>query len=230
MQRFNAILLLLVGMTRPPGAAKKKAKKTAATGTKVAVPDEVPVADPFYTAGENKEIFDTSVWAVLDWAGHAMQQQAWEWLSTNLTGMMNQLKGNVRNDSAKRAMFEKLQENLEASGWKKRTTGCLTEWFLFLPDGPGGASLSMTKTNNAIKSASAVAGVFLTVERDDEDADLGGGDQVDEEGLEGPSRGARDDDLLPFDTRDFLNENLENVPSFVTGVTHRSLRGDQGLN
>jgi hypothetical protein len=42
-----------------------------------------------------------------------MQQQAWSWLSANLTGMMNQLKGNVRNDSAKRAKFEKLQENLE---------------------------------------------------------------------------------------------------------------------
>jgi hypothetical protein len=29
---------------------------------------------------------------------------------------------------------------------------------------------------------------------------------------------------------DFLNEDLENVPSFVAGVTHPSLRGDQGLD
>jgi hypothetical protein len=27
-----------------------------------------------------------------------------------------------------------------------------------------------------------------------------------------------------------LNEDLENVPTYVRGVTHRSLRGDQGLN
>ena len=92
MRRFNAILLLLVGMARPPNAAKKNAKKIAATATKVAVPDEAPVVDPFNTAGENKEtIFDTSVQSVRDWPGHAMQQQAWEWLSTNLTSMMNQL-------------------------------------------------------------------------------------------------------------------------------------------
>jgi hypothetical protein len=38
--------------------------------------------------------------------------------------MMNQLKGNVRNDSAKRAKFKKIQENLELNGWKKQTTGC----------------------------------------------------------------------------------------------------------
>jgi hypothetical protein len=160
-----------------------------------------------------------------------MQQQAWEWLSTNLTSMMNQLRnGNVRNDSVKRVEFEKLQENLTASGWKKRTTGCLTEWYLFPPDGAGGTSQSITKTNKVIKSASAVAGVFLTVERDGEDADLGGGDELEDEGLKGPARGARDDDLLPFDIPDFLNEDVENVPSFVTGITHRSLvHGDQGL-
>jgi hypothetical protein len=73
---------------------------------------------------------------------------------------------------------------------------------LFLPDGAGETSLSITKTNKAIKSASAVAGVFLTVEQDDEGADLGGGDQLENERPEGPSRGSRDDDLLPFDTPD----------------------------
>jgi hypothetical protein len=53
--------MLLMGMASPPGAAKKK-RQAAATGTKVPVPDEVPVADRFdYTAGENKEIFDGSV-------------------------------------------------------------------------------------------------------------------------------------------------------------------------
>jgi hypothetical protein len=101
MRRFNAILLLLVGMARPPtAAAKKKAKKAAATSAKVAVPDEVPVVDPFNTSDKNTENFDTSVQAVRDWSGHAMQQQAGSWLSTNLTSMMNQLKGSVRNDSA----------------------------------------------------------------------------------------------------------------------------------
>jgi transcriptional regulator GlxA family with amidase domain len=132
---------------------KKKKKKAAATGTKVPMPDEVPVADRFdYTAGENKDIFDASVQTVRDFPGQAMQQQAWEWLSTNLTNMMNQLRnGNVRNNSAKRAELERLQENLETNGWKKRTTGCLTEWFLFPPDGAGGTSLSITKTNKAIE-------------------------------------------------------------------------------
>jgi len=75
-----------------------------------------------------------------------------------------------------------------------------------------------------------VASTFLAVERDEEDADLGGGDQLEDEGQESPSRGARDEDLLPFDTQDFLDEDLENVPSFVADVTHRSLRGDQGLD
>jgi hypothetical protein len=98
MWRFNAILLLLVGMARPPTAgAKKKAKKAAATAAKVAVPHEVRVVDPFNTTVKNMENFDTSVQAVRDWSGHAMQHQAWSWLSTNLTSMMNQLKGNVRN-------------------------------------------------------------------------------------------------------------------------------------
>jgi hypothetical protein len=204
MRRFNAILLLLVGMARPPTATAKngRRRKPRQQRRRFAVPDEVPVVDPFNTTDKNMENFDTSVHAVRDWSGHAMQQQAWEWLSTNLTGMMNQLKGNVRNDSAKRAKFEKLQENLELNGWKKQTTGCFTEWFLFPPDGAGGTSLSITKTNKAITSASAVAGVFLTVEQDDEGADLGGGDQLEDEGPEGPSRGARDDDLLPFDTPD----------------------------
>jgi hypothetical protein len=47
------------------------------------------------------------------------------------------------------------------------------KWFLFPPDGAGGTSLSITNTNKAIESASAVAGVFLTVERDDEDVEAG---------------------------------------------------------
>jgi hypothetical protein len=218
-------------MARPPtSGAKKKVKKAAATAEKVDMPDEVPVVDPFNTTVKNMENFDTSVQAVRDWSGHAMQQQAWSWLATNLTSMMNQLKGKVRNDSAKWAKFEKLQENLELNGWKKQTTGCFTEWFLFPPDGAGEASLSITKTNKAIESASAVADVFLTVEQDDEGADHGGGDQLENEGPKGPSRVARDDDLLPFDTPDFLNEDLENIPTYVRGVTHRSLRGDQGLN
>jgi hypothetical protein len=151
MRRFDAILLLLVGMARPPTAgAKKKAKKAAATAAKVAVPDEVPVVDLFNTTVENMENFDKSVQAVHDWSGHDMQQQAWNWLSTNLTSMMIQLKGNVRKDSAKRAKFEELQENLELNGWKKQTNSCFTEWFLFPPDGAGGTSLSITKTNKAI--------------------------------------------------------------------------------
>jgi hypothetical protein len=218
-------------MARPPTAgAKKKGKKAAATAAKVAVPDEAPVVDSFNTTVKNTENFDKSVQAVRDWSGHAMQQQAWSWLSTNLTSMTNQLKGNVRNDNAKRAKFEELQENLESNGWKKQTNGCFTEWFLFPPDGAGGSSLSISKTNKGIKSASAVAGVFLTVEQDDEIADLGGGEQPEDEEPEGPSRGARDYDLLPFDAPDFLNEDLEKVPTYVRGVTHRSLRGDQGLD
>jgi hypothetical protein len=165
MRRFGAILLLLVGMARPPtaGAKKKKAKKTAATTEKVAVPDEVPVVDPFNTFAENTENFDNSVQSVRDWSGHATQQQAWSWLFTNLPSMMNQLKGNVRNDSAKRAKFEKLQENLVLNGWKKQTVGCFTEWFLF-----SGTAVSITETNKAVKSALAVANVFLAVEQDDE--------------------------------------------------------------
>jgi len=53
MRRFNAILLLLVGMARPPNAeAKKKAKIAAATAAKVAVPDKVPVVDLFNTTAK----------------------------------------------------------------------------------------------------------------------------------------------------------------------------------
>jgi hypothetical protein len=104
-----------MGMVRPPTAgAKKKGKKAAATAAKVPVPDEVPVVDPFNTTVENTGRFDKSVQAVRDWSGQAMQQQAW--LTTNLISMMNQLKGNVRNDIAKRAKFEELQENLELNG------------------------------------------------------------------------------------------------------------------
>jgi hypothetical protein len=181
--------------------------------------------DPFNTTDKNMENFDTSVQAVRDWSGHAMQQQAWSWLSTNLTDMMNQLKGNVRNDSAKRTKFDKLQENLElnASVGRSRPSVASPSGSCSRPmDGAGGTSLSITKTNKAIKSALVVAGIFLAVKQDDEDADLGGGDQLEDEGPESPSRGARDDDLLPFDTPDFLNEDLENVPTYVRGGTHRS--------
>jgi hypothetical protein len=101
---------------------------------------------------------------------------------------------------------------------------------LFPPDGAGGSSLSVSKTNKGIKSASAVADVFLTVEQEDEFASLGRGEQPEDEEPEGPTRGAHDDDLLSFDNPDFLDEDLENVPTYVRGVTHRSLRGDQGLD
>ena len=93
------------------------------------MPDVVPVVDSFNTIAENMENFHNSVQSVRDWSGHAMQQQAWGWLSTNLTSMMNQLKSNVRNDSAKRAKIEKVQENLVLNGWKKQTVGCSTKWF-----------------------------------------------------------------------------------------------------
>jgi hypothetical protein len=36
--------------------------------------------------------------------------------------------------------------------------------------------------------------------------------------------------LLAFDASDFLAAELESVPTFVRGVIHRTLRGDQGLN
>jgi hypothetical protein len=114
MRHFTFFLLLL-GMARPPGAAKKT-KKAAAAGAKVPEPDEAPVVDLYdYTSDENKEIIDASVQAVRDYPGMAMQQQAWEWLSTNVTGMMNQLRnGNI--DSTKRGEFEKLQKILIANG------------------------------------------------------------------------------------------------------------------
>jgi hypothetical protein len=84
---------------------------------------------------------------------------------------MNQLKGNVRNDAAKRAQFEKIQNNLSTHGWKNQTTGCFSEWTFF-----DGTTLSSTKVNKAIKSATAAANVFLGAAQDDELNKLGGGD------------------------------------------------------
>jgi hypothetical protein len=46
--------------------------------------------------------------------------------------MMNQLKGNVRSDSAKRAKFEKIQENLVLNGWKKQTVGWMLHRVVFV--------------------------------------------------------------------------------------------------
>jgi hypothetical protein len=75
MRRFDAILMLLVGMARPPTAGtKKKAKKAAGTAAKVAVRYEVPVVDPFNTTVKNTENFDKSGFrAGRHWSGHAMQ-------------------------------------------------------------------------------------------------------------------------------------------------------------
>jgi hypothetical protein len=136
----------------------------------VAVPDVIPIVDTFNSSAENLENFENSTQSVRDWSGEALQQQAWGWLASNLTAIMNQLKGNVRNDSAKRAQFEQIQDNLIVNGWKKQTVGCFVEWFLF-----DGTTVSAAKTNKAIRSATAAAEVFMGAEQDDETADLGGG-------------------------------------------------------
>ena len=70
----------------------------------------------------------------------------------------------------------------------------------------------------------------MGAEQDDELADLGGGDEPEDEEPEGPSRGVRDDNELSFDAREFLAAELASAPTFVRGVTHRSLHDDQGLN
>ena len=148
MRKWGAFILLLVGMAggkcppaEPAGPKKKKGKKAATSTKKVAVPDVIPVVDTFNSSAENSENFENSTQSVRDWSGDAMQQQAWGWLASNLTAIMNQLKGNVRNDSAKGAQFEKIQNNLVVNGWKKQTVGCFTEWFLF-----SGTTVSATKT------------------------------------------------------------------------------------
>ena len=87
---------------RPPtasaGGKEEERKESCGNYGKVPVPDVVPVVDSFNTIVENMENSDNSVQSVGDWSGHAVQQQAWGWLSTNLKIMMNQRKGNVRND------------------------------------------------------------------------------------------------------------------------------------
>ena len=169
-----------------------------------------------------------------------MEPQAWGWLASNLTIIMNHLKGNVRNDATKRAQFEKIQTNLNSHGWKNQASGCFSEWTFF-----DGATVSSTKVNKAIKSATAAANVFLGAAQDDELNELGGADGLgggdepqDEEefvrrpGKEpaGPARGTRPDDELPFDASDFLNGEMANIPPFVREVTHRTLRADRGLD
>jgi hypothetical protein len=99
------------------GAKKKKRKKAATSTEKVPVPDVIPVVDTFNSNAENSGNFDNSVGSrLVSRSGNAMQQQVWGWLASNLTAIMNQLKGNVRNDSAKRAKFENIQDNLVLNG------------------------------------------------------------------------------------------------------------------
>ena len=155
---------------------------------------------------------------------------------------MNHLRGNVRNDATKREQFEKIQTELKTQGWKNQTSGCFSEWTFF-----DGATVSSTKVNKAIKSATAAANIFLGAAQDDELNQLGGGggpgggdephgqdeeDFVRRPGKEpaGPARGTRPDDELPFDASDFLDGEMANIPPFVREVTHRTLRADRGLD
>ena len=254
MPKLGALLLLLVGMAvgdkRPATnsasqaqtAKKKKGKKAATTTDRVAVPDITPLVDAFNTSEENDDLFTKSAQSVVDWSGDAMEPQAWGWLASNLTVMMNHLRGNVRNDATKREQFEKIQTELKTQGWKNQTSGCFSEWTFF-----DGATVSSTKVNKAIKSATAAANVFFGAAQDDELNELGGGDGPgggdeppgqDEEdfvrrpGKEpaGPARGTRPDDELPFDASDFLDGEMANIPPFVREVTHRTLRADRGLD
>jgi hypothetical protein len=101
---------------------KKKGKKAAAATDKVAVPDVTPFVDTFNGSEENYELFTRSARSVVDWSGEAMEPQAWGWLASNLTIIMNHLKGNVRNDATKRAQFEKIQTNLNSHGWKNQSS------------------------------------------------------------------------------------------------------------
>jgi hypothetical protein len=107
MQKLGALLLILVGMVggkrpsaQPAGPKKKKGKKAAPSTEKVAAPDVVLVVDAFNSSAINSKKFTNSAQSVHDWSGDAMQQQAWGWLASNLTSIINQLKGNFRNDCA----------------------------------------------------------------------------------------------------------------------------------
>jgi hypothetical protein len=135
---------------------KKKGKKTAAGTDKIAVPDVPPLIDTFNGSEDNYEFFTRSARSVVDWSGETMGPQAWGWLASNLTVIMNHLKGSVRNDATKRAQFEKIQANLISHGWKNQASGCFSEWTFF-----DGATVSSTKVNKAVKSATAAANVFL---------------------------------------------------------------------
>ena len=117
MPKLGALLLLLVGMAggkRPTTSGanqaqtanpKKKGNKAAAATDKMAVPDVTPFIDTFNSSEENYELFTRSARSVVDWSGEAMEPQAWGWLASNLTIIMNHLKGNVRNDATMRAQF-----------------------------------------------------------------------------------------------------------------------------
>ena len=247
MQKLGVLLLLLFGMAggkRPPessahraqGNPKKKGKKTTTSANKPAVPDAPPLVDIFISSEENYEVFTDSARAVIDWSGSTMGPQAWGWLASNLSIIMNHLKSSVRKDTAKLTLFEKIRTDLIAQGWKAQASG----WTFF-----DGSAVTSTKINKAIKSATAAADAFIKQAQEDESSDgggggRGGGDESDDDGEfvrrpgkepAAPARGTREDDELPFDTTDFMDaDHARTIPPFVRAVTHRTLRADQALD
>jgi hypothetical protein len=228
-------------LATPSSSKKKRSKKTTSTTDKVAVPDEAPLMDAFSDSGTNAGIFAKAAQSVHDWVGEAMEPQAWSWLSSNLSFIMNTLKSNVRGDTEKRTKFEKLQADLTKHGWKSQTVGCFSEWSFF----EDGTTVSATKVNKAIKAATAAANVFLGTARDDERCDFGGGDglgggddsEEEEECIRreakapaNPARGTREENELPFYPSDLLAEELASPPPFVRQVTSRTLRAEHGLD
>jgi hypothetical protein len=229
-----------VAQQAPSAKKKKKGKQPAAD--KVAVPDVVTVIDSFNTSEENSVLFAAAVQSVHDWTGEAMGPQAWEWLASNLSVVMQLIKANVRSDPGKRAQFDKLIGDLTKSGWQEKTAGCFAEWSFFLD-----ATTSATKINKAVKAAAMAASYFLGAAHEEELNELGGGvglgggdglgggSESEDEGTyarrpANPARGTREEDELPFFPTDLMADDLASPPPFVRQVTNRSLRADEGLN
>jgi hypothetical protein len=178
----------------------------------------------------NRKIFGESAAAVRNHVGTAMGEPALVWISENVTAMVNGLTFHTGRDKSKINQLAKLAKNLLTGGWTNSLWGGVTVWKFVR----GEVALGPAKLEKAIKPVQSLATVFFALaeaiaakDAEDAAADLGGGDEGEDDFLdETPLRGGRENDELPFEH--FMDGSTE-VPGFVKDVTNRFLHAEPGL-